>query len=637
MSPEVFSQIKKSCPQDAQTVNKLLVSAFVLVKRIKLKQGSFLRRYLLDQDDEHLNKFIDILKAHNCEFNLENLIELFECVLSPQEKIVNGAVYTPKFIRDYIVEKTFKNKKVTDFKNNKIADISCGCGAFLLTAAQLIHKKTGKKYKDIIQDNLYGFDIADYALERTKILLSFLLLEAREDDTCFFDNLLQVDSLTYPFRKHFPKGFDIVVGNPPYVCSRKMSDPIRLSLKQWSTCQVGHPDLYIPFFQIALENLSKNGIVGYITVNSFFKSLNGRKLRQYFQDGQRKLDIIDFGYSSVFKDKQVYTCLCFFSNQKQEVIQYKLVEPRELKKDISFQQVPYDTLDFHDGWNLNEHSLMSYIESFPSKLGDFCPSRHGIATLKNSVYIFKPETETSGFYIFRKNGKLYQIEKEVCRKIINSNKITSENDLDQLVEVAIFPYVKTEQNTVEILPEKEFKRKYKKTYKYLLSQKTSLSTRDKGKTNDYPSWYAYGRTQSLNIADNYKLFFPKIARKQPNCILSQDKDLLFYNGQALISSDLGILKFLKKILESSLFGLYIKLTSKPYSSGYYSLNGNYIKNFSIPDEVMVKKNWVIEQKDQKIIDLFLEKVYSEKLDKKQRLQLRQLLARLETNNFSKEY
>ena len=625
MNPNVFSQIKKSCPQDVLTVNKLLVSAFVFVKQIQLKQNSFLKKYLLKRSDKNVSRFIDILKTNNCEFKLEDLIELFECVLSPQEKIVNGAVYTPKFIRDYVIEKIYQGIEVTEIKNKKLADMSCGCGAFLLTAARLIHQKTGKSYRDIIQENLFGFDVADYALERTKILLSFLLLETKEDSIPIFNNLRQVDSLTYPFKKHFPKGFDIIVGNPPYVCSRKMPDSTRLSLKKYSTCQIGHPDLYIPFFQIALENLSQNGIASYITVNSFFKSLNGRNLRQYFQDGKRELKIIDFGYSSVFKDKQVYTCLCFFSNQRQSSVQYKQIEPNELDKDISFQQVLYDSLDFHSGWNLNEHSLMTYFESFPNKLGNLCPSRHGIATLKNSVYIFKPQKETAKYYVFEKDGQKHQIEKAVCRKIINSNKITLESNLDQLIEIVIFPYLKTKQNTIVLLKENEFQKKYPNAYKYLLTQKLLLSTRDKGKTDDYPSWYAYGRTQSLTSTNSYKLFFPKIARKQPNCMLSLDKNLLFYNGQALISSDLKILKFLKKILESSVFGLYIQLTSKPYSSGYYSLNGNYIKNFSIPDEVIDKKDWIIEQEDQSVINSFFEKIYSQQLDSPRQKQLNYLL------------
>lgn len=57
------------------------------------------------------------------------------------------------------------------------------------------------------------------------------------------------------------------------------------------------------FFQIGIENLKSNGILGYITMNTFFKSLNGRLLRKYFQEKKLEFDIIDFGSSQIFASK----------------------------------------------------------------------------------------------------------------------------------------------------------------------------------------------------------------------------------------------------------------------------------------------------------------------------------------------
>lgn len=81
----------------------------------------------------------------------------------------------------------------------------------------------------------------------------------------------------------------------------------------------------------------------------------------------------------------------------------------------------------------------------------------------------------------------------------------------------------------------------------------------------------------------YKLFFPKIANKRLNCILNNDENLLLYNGMCFISDDKHKLTILKLILESNVFWTYLLKNSKPYSSGYLSLNGSNIKRFGIPD------------------------------------------------------
>ena len=89
--------------------------------------------------------------------------------------------------------------------------------------------------------------------------------------------------------------FNAIVGNPPYVCARNMEEKSKILMKRWSVCKSGNPDLYIPFFQIATENLRIGGRIGLITMNSFLTSLNGRALREYFSYLQYDIRIV--GYS----------------------------------------------------------------------------------------------------------------------------------------------------------------------------------------------------------------------------------------------------------------------------------------------------------------------------------------------------
>ena len=62
-------------------------------------------------------------------------------------------------------------------------------------------------------------------------------------------------------------------------------------------------------------------------------------------------------------------------------------------------------------------------------------------------------------------------------------------------------------------------------------------------------------------------------------------------------------------MRSTVFWYYIKTTSKPYSSNYYSLNGNYIRNFGICDLNEKEKEFVLQENDSIILDSFFEDKY----------------------------
>ena len=108
----------------------------------------------------------------------------------------------------------------------------------------------------------------------------------------------------------------------------------------------------------------------------------------------------------------------------------------------------------------------------------------------------------------------------------------------------------------------------------------------------------------------YKLFFPKIANKPLHCELVDDEDLLLYNGMAFVSHDKSIVMLLKVILESEIFWKYVTSNSKPYASGYYSLNGVNIKNFGIPTFTEKEISLLLEFTDSTDIDSWLLNFYS---------------------------
>lgn len=598
---------------DPKKVDRLTISAFLEINQLTLKNNKLLKAYLIcNTEKEEYNsllEFTTLISSEIINFGFEELIELFEFVISPADRIVNGAIYTPKYIREYIVNEVFK--KVSNFNTEiKISDIACGCGGFLFDISLELKKQFNISYLEIFKNNIFGLDIQEYSITRTKLLLSLLALQAGEDEVKYDFNLYQGDSLDFDWKFKLEEfnGFDIIIGNPPYVRARNLDKTTKEKLKVWDVCQSGNTDLYIPFFQIAVETLSENGTLGFITMNSFFKSLNGRALRDYFQKKQLAISIIDFGSEQVFKSKNTYTCICFIENKNQKFISYTASESNRLNKKPTFKKVYYNNLDSKKGWNLKDNKTISRIEATGIPFGELYQTRHGIATLKNDVYIFRPVDEDEN-YFYIQNGSLYKIEKGICKDIINSNKLSRKVNLNELKEKVIFPY--EQQLKPKLLEEEFIKETFPEAYKYLQNKRKTLSQRDKG-NRSYENWFAYGRTQSLDRIKN-KMFFPKYSDSTPNFIINSDDNLLFYNGLAVIGSPETEMKVLKKIMESSIFWYYIKTTSKPYSASYYSLNNGYIRNFGVCKLSQEEKIFVLEENNREILDKFFEGKYGIKV------------------------
>lgn len=602
MKTHIFQYLRRKNLTDVDKVNSLFVTAFVTVNGWEVKNNRLLLRYI-NPEDNSLSDIIRQLVKSECVFTLEDLAKLFEFVISPEDRVVTGAVYTPIDIRTLIINQVLQKTKGKRIDAIRVGDISCGCGGFLTDVAAVIHKETGKAYALIFKEQLYGVDIADYAVERTKIMLSLLAISEGEDYDFEF-NVFQGDSVTFDFSKLGK--FDIVIGNPPYVCSRNMMASTKESLSRWSVSNSGHPDLYIPFFQIALENIKDEGVLGYITMNSFIKSLNGKCLRQYFQESKFDFSLIDFRDRQVFGSKSTYTCICIIKKSPSTTIDYGINTDEPFLNLPVFSKVSYSDLSVEKGWNLDRHGSNQFLESIGTPLGKYCQSRHGIATLSNKTFIFDIKREDEAFFFFEKNGKEYKAERGICRDIVNSNRMTKEIKLEDVVEKAIFPYTDDEHPT--IMDEQMFRTRYPFAYEYLWEQRETLFKRDKGKGRNYAYWYEYGRTQCLEKIP-VKLFFPKLACRPPQCVLSTDANMLFYNGQAFIGSDVNKLMIVKRIIESEVFWSYITSSSKPYCSNYFCLNGNYIKHFGVCDFSDDEIKYLIEEPNKSKIELFLKEKY----------------------------
>lgn len=233
-------------------------------------------------------------------------------------KSKHGVVYTPDFICFYICENIIFPylsingeansvdeliKEHTDSNNIdilkrkvkeiKVLDPACGVGDFLLAVVDVlfdIYKRLfsnemndSDMMKYIIDNNIYGVDIDELSCEISKLNLELKALKVKSmlDFNIKCGN--SVITKEFDWEKEFPEvfeqgGFDIVIGNPPYV-KHKLITELKPELKKEYTVYHGLGDLYIYFFEKAIKLLKENGVMGFICSNTYTIAAFGKKLR----------------------------------------------------------------------------------------------------------------------------------------------------------------------------------------------------------------------------------------------------------------------------------------------------------------------------------------------------------------------
>lgn len=130
-------------------------------------------------------------------------------------------------------------------------------------------------------------------------------------------------------------GFDIVIGNPPYVSIINMPASYKSALKRaFPEVEAGRADLYVYFFQKGFNLLRDGGRLAYITPNKFTRAVYGEKLRVALTS-QVSLDVmVDFGDLPVF-DATTYPFITLVRKSKPSGDDIYILPERTLKASIS--------------------------------------------------------------------------------------------------------------------------------------------------------------------------------------------------------------------------------------------------------------------------------------------------------------
>lgn len=388
--------------------------------------------------------------GHIFENSIGDIEELKDETKERRKK--DGVFYTPEYITDYICKNTIipylsksgeansVHELISDYEDSnsldeldkrlkdiKIIDISCGSGAFLNKAVDIlfeIHEAlhTSKyaedetlnryfdsldKRKQIISNNIYGVDLNEESVEITKLSLFLKLATStgvkqgfqlpnldkniRCGDSLVEDELIAGDK-AFKWEEEFKEiidndGFDLVIGNPPYVDIKEMDNKISKYIFETYETSFNRINLYSTFIEKSYYLLKNDGIFSFIIPNSILFNSTYSKIRKLLLNNTAILNIVRTS-DDVFKDAKVEPIILIFKKGYSKENKTKILIKKE-----EMDEIPIDNYSKHyftqERWFENNSiiniysddftfDLLKKIEENKEKLIDYCDFSLGL-------------------------------------------------------------------------------------------------------------------------------------------------------------------------------------------------------------------------------------------------------------------
>jgi type I restriction-modification system DNA methylase subunit len=482
-----------------------------------------------------------------------------------------------------------------------ICDPACGSGAFLNQALDFLIKehtyidelKTkilggGLQFPDIentiLENNIYGVDLNEESVEIAKLSLWLRTAQPRRKLNDLNSNIKcgnsLIDSKAFAgdkafhwetaFAKVFEKGgFDVIIGNPPYVRAELLTDYMSFFENNFKVYHSAS-DLFAYFYELGSKIIKPNGLMGFIS-NTFDKTTAGKVLREYLTKETRLIEYIDFTEVQIFEGATTYPVIIIIDRtiKKNKTFKYIKIPKASQSKviDIDNHQninVLQDSLE-SNSWSFlsaEKLKLIKRISTLKTIKESFGKCYYGVKTALNDAFIVNndwKENEHIKLILEGKEIKKWTVSKKEQKLILFKSKWTNSkykgtnNEEEKLLSLSKdFPDVFS-----HLMP---FIERAKKRY-------------DKG---DY--WWELRNCAYYDLFEQPKIIFPNLQNSNK---FSLDTEGAFVNAPAVFlpSDNLTLLC----VLNSKIVWEFLKSICVVRSGGYIEVKPQYFEQIPIPE------------------------------------------------------
>ena len=552
---------------------------------------------------------------------------------------VAGIYYTPKYIVEHIVENTvgawLEGRAASMHAVPSVIDMSCGSGSFLLAAYQRIvdhlttsdSMPTSERRHQLLTRCIFGIDRDPRAVEIARLNLWLIGLNSPISLPDLSTNILVGNSLLDPtlqaspamlelffgsdwherkpiiWRETFPEqiaagGFDIIVGNPPYVRIQNMEDQLEKRFyAEFYGAATGAFDLSVAFVEMALKLLNPGGMAGLIVPNALLRANYAEQLRKHIVGEGVLRHVVDFADQRVFRGVGAYTCLIFIekpgpsSPRGTTIFRLSTLPALQLRrseeKEVYDRRMVSGAIErkrLGDGpWVLvpdREHQLRDKLAYGRPRLDDMARIFQGVKTGLDAAFVMSETRETEeGLVLARSDltGEEHPFESSLMKPLVKGGHIRRYQLAPSGMRL-LLPYDGT-----QLIQEDALHDKYEKTWSYLERIKDSLVDRPKITKGGWGTkWYAFSYPKNLPLFPKAKLMTPDIAAEAS---FAYDENGVFYfsggvaGGYGLvITSEKLPPEFLLGLLNSSLLEWYFQPGAGRFREGYFLYEARFLRN-----------------------------------------------------------